>query len=1539
MWKMRYLRHVLLAVSLPLLANGSASAAQWELLHGPSLTRIRAISVHPSDADEILISTPNGVFRTRDGGATYQFMTEYSFDDLVRHPQDPSLVLGNNFISRDGGQTWPTFVGEWAEDYAVAPSDPDIIYAVTNRDAAAKQAAAVIVSSDRGISFDKRTEFWQATNMETGQHRIAVDAGNADLVYVVVAARAVADGVWHGTLYRSTDAGANWQAMAGIEGEPVVVAADPVKSAVILLLTQNGLYRSQDAGTSWARVADIDASPWHNAGTEIYVDPAGTGRMWIVNGGGRLWSSVDDGGTWIEAELGTLAGTLGNASPNWAASTLHAVGTGKALFSGGGTDSSWEEVPVPGLPASLFFVAVDPVDSLHVYAGNPLFASHDGGRIWSQVTSDAIHITEIAFHPDDPAHIYIGKGGSNSLEESLDRGRSWRTLDSFRSLTASPSEIPTFIGFGADSSNRVYVGTGSGSWDSSNPARWGKVYTSEDAGQTWGRIPFSEPVLGVMGVAAKPEDPNTLVVATNSKGIYRTTNRGQSWTHVVSDSVEPWLVPRRMFTDPLNPGLIVVAGSKLYVSQDFGITWSNRTPPAFGGRLGGWEQTAMLTHSETGATRLVLPFNNGEGSLFVSDDLGQTWLKRTTRLMNDITMLSLSGGGALFAATHSLGVARGRLGPPTVAALSPSQVLAAEGAMVIIRGANFGQEKGTVSFSGTEAAVSSWTDGEIVVKAPYLTGAVELQLTTAEGEQVTVDDAFTRLAKSQADVIVNTTADVVDFGGTKQAFDLPGPDGWVSLREALLAVDKTIGFQAVDFNLPTGDAGFDGETFTFKPLSALPPLTDEGLVIDGGSQALFTGDTNAQGPEIVIDGSESHGAVGLEMRGASTVIRNLVIHSFGSTGIQFVGESSRNEVAGCYTGLDPTGTQAKGNGGPGISVTGTRNRVGGQNAADRNVISGNGASTPQPQVQLAGRGHTVEGNYLGTDRRGRAAVSSSSGIRVLGSENVIKNNVVSGMLEDGIEVEVLTGSTEQAAGNQIQANLIGTDASGERPLPNGLAEVGAGIRLGRGAGGTVITGNTIAFNSGDGITVAFDATGNRISRNAIFSNRGLGIDLGDGGNQDQQGDGVTLNPADDVDAGPNFLMKYPVLEAAFGGTNELLVSGTLGTRFPASATIELFANPKPRPGTDPSGYGEGAKYLGTAIPQLDSTFFAILPPLPLGTVLSASATDFRGNTSEFSANIEVQTPLEGPVSIDFSKLPGDQKQRSVGSAVPGLAVELQLHVKGAPEISGWGVDIELDSSQVRYVVGSFVSTTFIPGLVTLADQQATRLVVGGTVLGTEGKNSGDGELGSLAFEIREGFKGSTDLIITRVTFRRTDSLEDKRPVYSVGTITSGYIAGRLTGDFDGDGKVAFSDFFLFADALGGTDPRYDLDGNGKVEFQDFFIFADNFGRAERAKLMLLAQQYLGLPVTPRLEPNYPNPFNAQTAIGYQLSEPAKVHLAVYDVLGQPIRLLVEGAQGAGQYQVVWDGRNERGAPVGSGIYCCRLEAGAFGAVRKMVLLK
>ena len=90
-----------------------------------------------------------------------------------------------------------------------------------------------------------------------------------------------------------------------------------------------------------------------------------------------------------------------------------------------------------------------------------------------------------------------------------------------------------------------------------------------------------------------------------------------------------------------------------------------------------------------------------------------------------------------------------------------------------------------------------------------------------------------------------------------------------------------------------------------------------------------------------------------------------------------------------------------------------------------------------------------------------------------------------------------------------------------------------------------------------------------------------------------------------------------------------------------------------------------------------------------------------------------------------------------------------------------------------------------------------------------------------------------------------------------------------------------------------------------------------------------------------LHQNFPNPFNAECQITYQLPEAGEISLIVYNLLGQRVRVLAEGNRQGGYYQVTWDGRDASGRAVSSGVYCCRLvvRGGKFTAVTKMVLMK
>jgi len=89
----------------------------------------------------------------------------------------------------------------------------------------------------------------------------------------------------------------------------------------------------------------------------------------------------------------------------------------------------------------------------------------------------------------------------------------------------------------------------------------------------------------------------------------------------------------------------------------------------------------------------------------------------------------------------------------------------------------------------------------------------------------------------------------------------------------------------------------------------------------------------------------------------------------------------------------------------------------------------------------------------------------------------------------------------------------------------------------------------------------------------------------------------------------------------------------------------------------------------------------------------------------------------------------------------------------------------------------------------------------------------------------------------------------------------------------------------------------------------------------------------------RLFQNYPNPFNPETSIRYEVPTTSKITLEIFNILGQKLKTLLDEKKTPGQYSVIWDGTNELGHKVSSGLYIYRLEGDGFVKNRKMILLK
>jgi PKD repeat protein len=314
------------------------------------------------------------------------------------------------------------------------------------------------------------------------------------------------------------------------------------------------------------------------------------------------------------------------------------------------------------------------------------------------------------------------------------------------------------------------------------------------------------------------------------------------------------------------------------------------------------------------------------------------------------------------------------------------------------------------------------------------------------------------------------------------------------------------------------------------------------------------------------------------------------------------------------------------------------------------------------------------------------------------------------------------------------------------------------------------------------------------------------------------------------------------------------------------------------------------------------------------------------------------TPSEGDgtLVLDFDLASGDQGGRQLSNVQPGQEIVLQVVLN--EEIEGFKqVEAVIQFDPTKMSPKSAKGVGINAGGITLSPSvEGDQVTVGSAILFGAGA-SGKGEVLEITFVLANDFKGPTGLTFKFLSIG--PSIND-RQVFSPGArVVVGGESSGIPGDFDGSGKVDFSDFFIFADGFGGTDPAYDLDGSGKVDFSDFFIFADNFGKEALGKLLVLAREYLGLPGDLNLEQNYPNPFNHSTTISYQMSESGWVRLDVFDVAGQRVRSLVDHSQPAGYYQIHWDGTSDDGFGVSSGMYFIQLQQEDLRFVKKTLLMK
>ncbi len=369
-------------------------------------------------------------------------------------------------------------------------------------------------------------------------------------------------------------------------------------------------------------------------------------------------------------------------------------------------------------------------------------------------------------------------------------------------------------------------------------------------------------------------------------------------------------------------------------------------------------------------------------------------------------------------------------------------------------------------------------------------------------------------------------------------------------------------------------------------------------------------------------------------------------------------------------------------------------------------------------------------------------------------------------------------------------------------------------------------------------------------------------------------------------------------------------------------------------------------------------------PIALSDVILTDSTGKHLSILTNSGRIEPTLPSTSAV-VDLTP-------SSVPSPAIGERLAFNIRISEGQNVAGYQISLEYDIEALKPVLAG--NGVYIPDVSPAKPLISEGLVTLGASSPT-GVGNGDGVLATVTFEV---------LTVQASTVNISGYLTTPNGLRSMPTFKDAKVIVALFGDVNRDGTVNILDLVLVGLSFGQQVPETgnpaDVNEDGVINVVDLVTVAGAIGSDAAAPSLhpqalaaltaadvqqwLTQAQYMELgdaisqrgirfleqllaaliPKETALLMNYPNPFNPETWIPYQLAEPSDVTLTIYAIDGTVVRTLVLGHQPIGIYQdknraAYWDGRNEVGESVASGVYFYTLTAGDFTATRKMLIRK
>ncbi|MHA2221701.1 MAG: WD40/YVTN/BNR-like repeat-containing protein, partial [Candidatus Thorarchaeota archaeon] len=641
--------------------------------YGFRFSSVHTIETAPSDEDIIYaVKSGWGLFRSEDGGRTYDFLAQSDVDysyAIAIHPIDPDVLYsGYNpkpfqdwamvRKSTDGGLSWHTVLNVTGSNgitsVVIDPNNHDIVYAGSISEAGGE----IYKTVDAGLNWTKLNDnFIMSTVM--AQPQLAVDPLNPGTAYI---------GTWLGGTWKTTDAGTNWTLLENAPISATAIRMDSQNSDILYLADRSSprLWKSVDAGASWFDIADFTSDGAflvNNVfadGDVVYCAAFGPPTI-----GGKLYKSIDAGGSWSDI-TGTLPRSVLDIavdpiSPDNVYVTTHVKGAYRSVNGG----STWNElVNFPDVGG--FDIEVDPSNPAILYVaalGNTsipywvdstnftftdtagVYKSINSGLNWNSVLNTTSKCRAIRLHPANSS-ILFAVAHDDEMYVSQDAGGSWTNYTvGFNPMGLTSLEV---------SGDTIYVGTqGFG------------VYSGDinvaDYSVTWQPSRSNKPVPEVysMQIVIDPSDSNRIYVGAYPGGLYRSDDGGGTFYD------KNFQTPSIIAQDPFRQGYYSFALRSSNTSEVWLSTWG-------GGMFKSLDYMDHNVHADgIGMTMLgkhvyqieVSPnppytvYAATEEGVYLTEDSGVTWINFSIGLESlQVRSIELTTNGTLFCGTLGYGM-------------------------------------------------------------------------------------------------------------------------------------------------------------------------------------------------------------------------------------------------------------------------------------------------------------------------------------------------------------------------------------------------------------------------------------------------------------------------------------------------------------------------------------------------------------------------------------------------------------------------------------------------------------------------------------------------------------------------------------------------------------------------------------------------------------------------------------------------------------------------------------------------------------------